>query len=129
MTIFYFLFSILFSSDPLLLIIEQAFRSITKIIFLLGGVTLFLELISSLRLLDAIRTLRNPENGEVLVPGFYDQVLPLGQADIDILNNIPNPKSELEIVLGKNVDRISEVDSFYESTLTKPNLNICGFQG
>ncbi len=81
------------------------------------------------RLLDAIRTLRDPENGEVLVPGFYDQVLPLGQADIDILNNIPNPKSELEIVLGKNVDRISEVDSFYESTLTKPNLNICGFQG
>jgi len=56
MTTLYFLFSILFSTDPLLLIIEQAFRSITRIIFLLGAATLFLEMISSLRLLDAIRT-------------------------------------------------------------------------
>tara|TARA_A100001037_G_C15153269_1_gene641162 strand:+ start:5542 stop:6891 length:1350 start_codon:yes stop_codon:yes gene_type:complete len=81
------------------------------------------------RLLDAIKTLRDSESGKVLIPGFYDQVLPLGQADLDILNSIPNPKSELEIVLGENVDRISNVDSFYESTLTKPNFNICGFQG
>ena len=81
------------------------------------------------RLLDAIRVLRDPRTGQVLLPCFYDEVRSLGQADLDILNSIPNPKSELEVVLGENVDRITEVDSFYELTLTKPNLNICGFQG
>ncbi len=56
MTSLYLIFSILFSLQPFSLIVEQAFKSIIKISFLLGSTALFLEMISSLRLMDAIRT-------------------------------------------------------------------------
>jgi len=81
------------------------------------------------RLMEAVRALRD-KNGLVRIPGFYEAVRPLGEADRDALARVPNPASELAAALGEEgMLRISDPDSFYKKTITRPNLNICGFQG
>ncbi len=80
------------------------------------------------RLIDAVRCLRDGE-GRVRVPGFYDAVLPISDADRDALAGIPDPEAELRAVLGDGVERIPDISAFYAKSLTQPNLNVCGFQG
>ncbi len=80
------------------------------------------------RLMDAVQSLRD-EEGRVRVPGFYEAVLPLGDADREALAGIPDPAGELRAVLGEGIARIPDVSEFYAKSLTQPNLNVCGFQG
>ena len=80
------------------------------------------------RLMEAVQCLRDGE-GRVRVPGFYESVLPVGDADQDALEGIPDPEAELRAVIGEGASRIPELSAFYEKVLTQPNLNICGFQG
>ncbi len=80
------------------------------------------------RLMDAVQCLRDGE-GRVRVPGFYDAVLPIGDADQDALRGIPDPETELRAVIGEGADQIPDLSAFYARSLTQPNLNICGFQG
>ena len=122
MTIFYFLFSILFSTDPLLLIIEQVFRSITKIIFLLGGVTLFLDLIPSLRLLDAIRTQFFNLNIKLRFLGDFFQLIELSLRFFPLVAYEVKTLIQIDIMLGfskpKNkIAKISKVANHLPSLL------------
>lgn len=80
------------------------------------------------RLMEAVQCLRDDE-GWIRVPGFYDSVLPVGDADQDALEGIPDPEAELRAVIGDGACRIPELSAFYAKSLTRPNLNICGFQG
>ncbi|HBK81939.1 MAG TPA: hypothetical protein DDZ83_20090 [Nitrospinae bacterium] len=81
------------------------------------------------RLMEAVRALRD-EEVRVRVPGFYEAVRPLGEADREALAEVPNPASELTAALGEEgMRRIPDPEAFYEKTMTRPNLNICGFQG
>ncbi len=81
------------------------------------------------RLTEAVGALRT-KKGRVRLPGFYEAVRPLGEADKKSLADIPDPASELTAALGEGgMRQIAEPEKFYEKTLTQPNLNICGFQG
>ena len=80
------------------------------------------------RLMEAVQCLRDDE-GRVRVPGFYESVLPIGDADQDALDGIPDPGAELRAVIGEGASSIPDLSAFYRKVLTQPNLNICGFQG
>jgi acetylornithine deacetylase/succinyl-diaminopimelate desuccinylase-like protein len=81
------------------------------------------------RLMEAVQSLRD-KRGRVRVPGFYEAVRSLGAADKKRLDAVPDPASELSAALGElGMKMIEDPDAFYEKTLTRPNLNICGFQG
>ncbi len=79
-------------------------------------------------LMDAVQCLCDGE-GKVRVPGFYDAVLPIGDADQNALRGIPDPEAELRAVIGEGAAQIPDLSAFYTKSLTQPNLNICGFQG
>ena len=80
------------------------------------------------RLMEAVQCLRDGD-GRVRVPGFYDAVLQVGDADKNALEGIPDPETELRAVIGEGAAQIPDLSSFYVKSLTQPNLNICGFQG
>ncbi|MEE9275012.1 MAG: M20/M25/M40 family metallo-hydrolase [bacterium] len=80
------------------------------------------------RLMEAVQALRDAE-GRVRVPGFYEAIRPVGEADRAALEGIPDPASEIRAALGEGAARIQDPAAFYQNTLTGTNLNVCGFQG
>jgi acetylornithine deacetylase/succinyl-diaminopimelate desuccinylase-like protein len=65
------------------------------------------------------------DNGNVLIKGFYDDVIPLSKTEREALAAIPDPaalmQAELAFAQSENKER-----SFLESIITMPTLNING---
>jgi acetylornithine deacetylase/succinyl-diaminopimelate desuccinylase-like protein len=65
------------------------------------------------------------KNGEVTIKGFYDDVLPLSEAEKNALSKIPAVEEQLKKELGiKKAERIGTLNE----NLNRPSLNINGFQ-
>jgi acetylornithine deacetylase/succinyl-diaminopimelate desuccinylase-like protein len=79
------------------------------------------------RLVQALNTLKDPETGKILIDGFYDGIIPLKQADIDILDKDGFGEEETRSYLGIN----SFLHGMTGRELLKnyhyePTCNICG---
>lgn len=81
------------------------------------------------RLSRALASLRD-EEGRVLIPGFYDQVRPLTQAEREAIEDIPDESEELRRAFGVQ-GFLGGVKgrAFYERLLTEPCVNINGLHG
>jgi len=65
------------------------------------------------------------DKGEVTIKGFYDDVLPLSEAEKNALSKIPPVEEQLKKELGiKKAERIGTLNE----NLNRPSLNINGFQ-
>ena len=65
------------------------------------------------------------KNGDVTIKGFYDDVLPLSEAEKNALSKIPAVEEQLKKELGiKKAERIGTLNE----NLNRPSLNINGFQ-
>lgn len=65
------------------------------------------------------------DNGNVLIKGYYDDVLPLTNAEMKALENIKDPGPEMQKELGFAKAERSD-KSFLESIVSLPTLNING---
>ena len=78
------------------------------------------------RLVQALATLRSPE-GQILIPGFYDAVLPPSEAQLSALLDQPDQDAELREAykVERFVDNLSGADLRKRSAFT-PTCNIAG---
>ena len=69
------------------------------------------------------------EDNRVLIPGFYDDVLPPSELDLEALEELPVDETTLAQELG--IDRIAGDPSipFLQKRLLRPTLNVAGFGG
>lgn len=78
----------------------------------------------AMKLVRLLATMKD-DGGNVLIPGFYDDVIPLSTSERAALAAIPDPapmmQQELAFAQAENPDR-----SFLESIITLPTLNING---
>lgn len=81
------------------------------------------------RLVWALSTLKN-ENDEILIDGFYDDVAPLTQKDLDFLESIPyDEKAVLEkMEMDGFVNNVTG-QALLKKLLYTPTCNICGMKG
>ena len=70
-----------------------------------------------------------PTQHQAAIPGFYDQVRPVTEADHELLARLPWNPEETARGYGLPADyyRNTTAAEFYERTLMMPTLNICGF--
>jgi len=78
------------------------------------------------RLVQALATLRSPE-GQILIPGFYDAVLPPSEAQLSAILDQPDQDAELREAykVERFVDNLSGADLRKRSAFT-PTCNIAG---
>jgi len=81
------------------------------------------------RLIWALNTLKN-EKDEILIDGFYDEVVPPSEQDIEYLKNIPYNENEILSQMGMK-GFINEVtgEELLKKYLYTPTCNICGIKG
>ena len=81
------------------------------------------------RLAMAVASLRDA-TGRVLIPGFYDDVLPPSQADLSAIASIPDESAALQSAYGiKSFLEDATGQRFYERYCLEPVVNINGFHG
>ncbi len=78
-------------------------------------------------LVELLRTMRSPD-GEVTIEGFYDDVVPPSQYELQMLDRLPYDPSALAAVYG--VERLDlEKTEFYRNLMFRPTLTINGLSG
>lgn len=81
------------------------------------------------RLASAVASLRDA-SGRVLIPGFYDDVLPPSQGDIEAIASIPDESEALKTAYGiKGFFENASGQRFYERYCLEPVVNVNGFHG
>ena len=81
------------------------------------------------RLASAVASLRDA-NGRVLIPGFYDDVLPPSASDLEAIASIPDESSALQAAYGiKGFLEGATGQRFYERLCLEPVVNVNGFHG
>ena len=81
------------------------------------------------RLAAAVASLRDA-NGRVLIPGFYDDVLPPSASDIAAIASIPDESKALQSAYGiKRFFDNASGQRFYERYCLEPVVNVNGFHG
>jgi acetylornithine deacetylase/succinyl-diaminopimelate desuccinylase-like protein len=81
------------------------------------------------RLAAAVASLRD-QNGRVLIPGFYDDVLPPSAADKAAIASIPDESAALQAAYGiKGFLEGASGQRFYERYCLEPVVNVNGFHG
>ena len=82
-----------------------------------------------LALAQLLATLRDPESGHILIEGFYDDVLPIPEAERAAWANLPHDDAELAAELG--VPRLTGEPEFtaLERMWGRPTLDVTGAWG
>lgn len=81
------------------------------------------------RLATAVASLRDA-NGRVLIPGFYDDVLPPSASDLAAIASIPDESAALQSAYGiKGFFENASGQRFFERLCLEPVVNINGFHG
>ena len=82
-----------------------------------------------LALAQLLATLRDPESGHILIEGFYDDVLPIPEAERAAWANLPHDDAELAAELG--VPRLTGEPEFtaLERMWGRPTLDVTGASG
>jgi acetylornithine deacetylase/succinyl-diaminopimelate desuccinylase-like protein len=82
-----------------------------------------------LALAELLTTLKDPRSGRILVDGFYDDVLPIPEAERQAWTSLPGDDEELAEQLG--VERLAGEGGFttYERMWGRPTLDVCGAWG
>jgi acetylornithine deacetylase/succinyl-diaminopimelate desuccinylase-like protein len=82
---------------------------------------------ASWKLIHVLASMKDAQ-GHILVPGFYDQVRAMTEADRTALDEIPYEEAQvLEIMGARAVAGPSEF-GFFEKTLLRPSMNLSGVQ-
>jgi acetylornithine deacetylase/succinyl-diaminopimelate desuccinylase-like protein len=82
---------------------------------------------ASWKLVHVLASMKDAQ-GRILVPGFYDQVRQMTEADRTALDEIPYDEAQvLEIMGAKRVAGPAEF-GFFEKTLLRPSMNLSGVQ-
>lgn len=79
------------------------------------------------RLIWALSLLKDP-SGKVLIPGFYDQVVPPSPTDLELLARLPMiPYSDVQQLGAQNfVQPFSNALEQYQAAVMSPSSTICG---
>ena len=79
------------------------------------------------RLVWALNTLKD-ENERILIPGFYDNVLPPGERDLALLANLPDESAELRAQYGLSgyVRGLTSGLEWKRAAVFEPTCTICG---
>ena len=81
------------------------------------------------RLAAAVASLRDA-SGRVLIPGFYDDVLPPSASDLEAIASIPDESKALQSAYGiKGFFKDASGARFYERYCLEPVVNVNGFHG
>lgn len=81
------------------------------------------------RLARAVHSLRD-ETGHVLIPGFYDDVLPPTPTDLETVARIPDESKAMQRAYGiKGFLEQASGARFYERLCLEPVVNVNGFHG
>ena len=76
-------------------------------------------------LIDLLRTMRDQE-GRVLIEGFYDNIIPPTEKEIEIIKNLPYNNENIGEKIGYN-DLDMDGETYYRKLTLEPTFNIAGF--
>lgn len=83
---------------------------------------------ASWRLVWALSTLKN-EDEEILIDGFYDDVVPAADSDLEVLHNFPYEEEKLKARMGFQVYlKNATGDELKRRIYMEPTLSICGLE-
>ncbi|HEX6383552.1 MAG TPA: M20/M25/M40 family metallo-hydrolase [Anaerolineae bacterium] len=79
------------------------------------------------RLVWALNTLKD-ENERILIPGFYDNVQPPGERDLELLNKLPDESAELRAQYGLSgyVRGLTDGLEWKRAAVFEPTCTVCG---
>ena len=77
------------------------------------------------RIVEFLTTLRD-SGGRVLIPGFYDRVLPKGEAERDALAELPLDLDALKRLLGVREFDLPSGASYWDRIMYEPTIDISG---
>jgi len=77
------------------------------------------------KLIKAISSMKDPETGRVVIKGFYDNVRNVTKEERQAIRILPLDGVRLAEDLGVQTLREANAESFYESLMFWPNLNVC----
>lgn len=76
-------------------------------------------------LVDLLRTMRD-EEGRVLIEGFYENIIPPTETEIEIIKNLPFDNKNVGEMIGYK-DLNMDGETYYRKLTMEPTFNIAGF--
>lgn len=79
------------------------------------------------KMINILGSMKDKE-GHVLIDGFYDDVIPASESDLDLIDSLPYDSVELARVYGIKELKLDKIQ-FYNNLFFKPTLTINGIVG